>query len=110
MNDFGHPPENGNYNACQDVGLNKANDMVYQGNNTYVLSTQSFLLSILYTEYKKQNKKVFNWSTCMAKFKYLKMKVNNQNFIHEEMKSRLNLGNTCYQFRIFCLAISYLKP
>jgi hypothetical protein len=32
----------------------------------------------------------------MEKFKYLGMIVTNQNFIHEEIKSRLNLGNACY--------------
>jgi hypothetical protein len=32
----------------------------------------------------------------VAKFKYLEKTVTNQNFIQEEINSRLNLGNACY--------------
>jgi hypothetical protein len=32
----------------------------------------------------------------VAKFKYLEMTLTNQNDIHDEIKSRLNLGNACY--------------
>jgi hypothetical protein len=32
----------------------------------------------------------------MEKFTYLRMTVINQNFIHKEIKNRLNSGNTCF--------------
>jgi hypothetical protein len=32
----------------------------------------------------------------VAKFRYLETTVTDQNLIHEEIKSRLNLGNGCY--------------
>jgi len=32
----------------------------------------------------------------VAKFKYLRMTLTNQNDIHDEIKSRLNSGNACY--------------
>jgi hypothetical protein len=32
----------------------------------------------------------------VAKFKYLWTKLTNQNDVHDEIKSRLNLGNACY--------------
>jgi hypothetical protein len=37
-------------------------------------------------------------------FRYLEVVVTNQNYIHMEINSRLNMGNVCcLQFRIFCL-------
>jgi hypothetical protein len=32
----------------------------------------------------------------LAKFKYLRATLTNQNFIYEEVRSRLNSGNACY--------------
>jgi hypothetical protein len=32
----------------------------------------------------------------VAKFRYLGMRVTNQNLIYKEIKRRLNLGNACY--------------
>jgi len=34
----------------------------------------------------------------MAEFKYFGITVMNKNCIHEEIRSRLNLGNACYHF------------
>jgi hypothetical protein len=56
-----------------------------------------YMLSCHHNEGKNQNTKTDNKSfENVAKFKYLQMTVANQNFIHEEIKSRLNLGNACF--------------
>jgi hypothetical protein len=45
---------------------------------------------------QNQNMKANESFKSMAKFKYLGTTLKNQNDIHDEIKSRLNLGNACY--------------
>jgi glycerol-3-phosphate O-acyltransferase len=46
---------------------------------------------------QRQSIEVGNMSfESMAKFKYLRTTLTDQNCIHEEIKSRLNSGNACY--------------
>jgi hypothetical protein len=46
----------------------------------------------------------------VEQFKYLRATLTNRNFIHEEIKSRLNLGSTCcHSVQNFCLPVYYTK-
>jgi hypothetical protein len=80
--------------ASKDVGL--------EGNSE---KTKYMLMSHHQNAGQNHNIKITNRSfENMAKFRYLGMEVTNKNLIHEEMKSRLNLGNSCYHsVQNFCL-------
>jgi hypothetical protein len=59
--------------------------------------TKYMLMSHHQNKQQNQNIKMASRSLeNVAKFKYLGMTVTNQNCIHKEVKSRLNLGNACY--------------
>jgi len=46
----------------------------------------------------------------VEQFKYLEATLMNQNYIQEEIKIRLKVGNACYYWcRIFCLHFCYPK-
>jgi hypothetical protein len=59
--------------------------------------TKYMLVSRFQKAGQKQSIKIGNRSfESVAKFRYLGTTLTDQNCIHEEIKSRLNLGNACY--------------
>jgi hypothetical protein len=72
--------------ASKEVGLE-----VNQEKTKYMLMSRSQKAG------QKHSTKVVNRSfEDVAKFKYLGTELTDQNYMHEEIKSRLNLGNACY--------------
>jgi hypothetical protein len=71
--------------ASRDVGLE------INAEKTYVI-TSHHQNSGQNQNIKKTNELFEN----VAKFKYLRMTLTNQNDIHDEINSRLNSGNACY--------------
>jgi hypothetical protein len=72
--------------ASRDIGIEiNAETTSYMSLSRYPNSGQN------------QNIRIANESfENVAKFKYLGMTLTNQNYIHDEIKSRLDLGNACY--------------
>jgi hypothetical protein len=89
--------------ASRDIGLGRNAD-----------ETKYMIMSRLLNSGQNQNIRIANESfEKVAKFKYLGMTLTDQNDIHDEVKSRLNLWNDCYysvQNLLFsCLTLKKLK-
>jgi hypothetical protein len=72
--------------ASRDVGL-----------EINAKKTKYMIMSHHQNSGQNQNLRIANESfENVVKFKYLRMTLTNQNYIHDEIKSRLNLGNAYY--------------
>jgi hypothetical protein len=85
-------------NASKDVGL-----------KVTPKKTKYMLMSRYHKAGQKHSIKIANRSfEGAAKYRYLGTTLTDQNRMHEEIKSRLNLGNTCYH-SVFCLPACRLE-
>jgi hypothetical protein len=74
------------FNATKEVGLEVNSE-----------KTKHMLMSCSQMIGQRHSIKIVNRSfEVLAKFKYLETTLTDQNCIHKEIKSRLNLGNACY--------------
>jgi glycerol-3-phosphate O-acyltransferase len=72
--------------------------------------TKYMLLSRSQKIGQKYNRKIANRSfEDVAKFKYVRTTLTDQNYMHDEIKSKLNSGNACYRSVQSLLASSLLS-
>jgi len=82
--------------------IRKNTEALSQANSEVSLEVKTEKLSVclcLTIKMREKNHKL--WITnksfeSVAKFNYFGIRITNQNCIHEEIKSRLNVGNVCY--------------
>jgi hypothetical protein len=85
--------------ASKEVGLE-----VNPEKTIYMLMSCSQMIG------QKNSIKIVNRSfEDVAKFRYLRTTITEQNYIHEEIKSRPDLGNSCYH-SVQSLLFSHLLP
>jgi hypothetical protein len=90
--------------AAENVGtLKKNTEAVSDADKEIDMKVNAEKLGVPVSRYQKaghkHSVKAANRSfEGVAKFKYLGTTPEDQNFMHEEIKSRLNSGNACYHF------------